>query len=253
MTTQVIIIGFGIMGKAIAKEILKKDKKIVVFGIDKDKSNINKIIEKIKKADFIIFSTKPQDAEEAFGEIKNYLNKKTILISIMAGISIKELVRLSGHKKIVRMMPNLGLSVGCGIAAWKASGISGPEKKKVKSFVSKITENFEVKNEDTINKVTAISGSGPAYFFLLADCLIKACGSLGLSKNESRQLVEKTFSASAVLGKEDDYASLVKRVASKGGTTESALNVFQKENFNEIILKAVRAAYERAQELSQNK
>jgi len=195
-------------------------------------------------------SVKPQDAKEAIGEIRNYLNKKTIIISIMAGISIEELMHLSGHKKIVRMMPNLGLSVGCGIAAWKASGISEIEKKKVKSFLNKITENFEVKNEDTINKVTAISGSGPAYFFLLADCLIKACNGLGLSKNESKQLVEKTFSASAILGKEWDYSSLIKKVASRGGTTEAALNVFQKENFDVVVLKAVQSAYKRAQELS---
>jgi pyrroline-5-carboxylate reductase len=252
MRTQVIIIGFGTMGKAIAKAILKKDKKIVVFGIDKDKSNIKNVIQKVGKADFVILATKPQDAKNAILEIKNYLNKKTIIISIMAGTSIKKLESLSGHKKIIRMMPNLGLSVGYGIAAWKGVGISGPEKKKVKNFINKITENFEVKNEDTINKVTAISGSGPAYFFLLADCLIKACDNIGFNKDESKQLVEKTFSASAILSKEGNYSSLIKKVASKGGTTEAALDVFQKENFNKIVLKAVCAAYKRARELNQS-
>lgn len=250
MKTKVVIIGFGIMGKAIAKVILKKDKKIIVFGIDKDKSDINNVIKKVKEADFVILATKPQDAKKAIEEIKNYLNKKTIIISIMAGVSIKKLINFSDHKKTIRMMPNLGLSVGYGIAAWRGVGLSGPEKKKVKNFINKITENFEVKNEDTINKVTAISGSGPAYFFLLADCLIKACGSLGLNKNESKQFVEKTFSASAILSRDDDYSSLIKKVASSGGTTEAALNVFQKENFNDIVLKAVRAAYKRAQELN---
>ncbi|MFA6177719.1 MAG: pyrroline-5-carboxylate reductase dimerization domain-containing protein [Candidatus Paceibacterota bacterium] len=253
MSTKVTIIGFGTMGKAIAKAISKKDPKIAVFSIDKDKPNLKNFIEKVKKSDFIIFAVKPQEAKEAFVEIKNYLNKKTILISIMAGVSIKELIHLSGHKKIIRMMPNLGLSVGYGIAAWRGVGISLLEKKKVKNFINKITENFEVKNEDTINKVTAISGSGPAYFFLLADCLIKACDNLGLNKNESQQLVEKTFSAAAILSKESDYSSLIKKVASKGGTTEAALNIFQKENFSGIVSKAVLSAYKRAQELGQNK
>lgn len=253
MSTQVTIIGFGTMGKAISKALLEKDRKINVFGVDKNKQNINKVIEKIKKTDFLILSVKPQDAKEAILQIKNHFNKKTIIISIMAGISIKELIHLSSHKKMVRMMPNLGLSVGCGIAVWKGSGIFGLEKKKVKNFINKITENFEVKNEDTINKVTAISGSGPAYFLLLADSLMKACASLGLNKNQSRQLVEKTFLASAILGKGGDYASFVKKVASKGGTTESALNVFEKENFSETVSKAVAAAYKRAQELSQDK
>lgn len=250
MKTKIAIIGFGIMGKAIAK-IFKKDSKIMVFSIDKDKPNLNFFIKKIKEADFVILAVKPQEAKEAIGEIKNYLNKKTILISIMAGVSIKELIHLSGHKKIVRIMPNLGISVGCGIAVWKGVGIFGIEKKKVKNLIDKITENFEVKNEDTINKVTAVSGSGPAYFFLLADSLFNVCKNFGFNENESRKLVEKTFLASALLSREEDYFSLVKKVASKGGTTEAALNIFQKENFNKIVLKAVQSAYKRAQELSQ--
>lgn len=250
MSTQVTVIGFGTMGKAIARAISKNDSKIIIFGIDKNKSNISNIIQKVPKSDFVILSVKPQDAEEAIGQIKNYLNKKTILISIMAGVSIKELIHLSNHKKIIRMMPNLGLLVGQGIAAWKGEGLSSPELKKAKNLMDKISYNFKVNNEDAINKVTAISGSGPAYFFLLADSLVKTSVSLGLKKKESMKLVEKTLLASSILGKDDDYSSLIKKVASKGGTTEAALGVFQKENFNGIVLKAVAAAYKRAQELS---
>ena len=185
MKTQVTIIGFGVMGKAIAKAIFKEDPKIAVFGIDKNKSNIGSVVQKVPKADFVILSVKPQESKEAIEEIKNYLNKKTILISIMAGVSIKKINYLSGHSKIVRLMPNLGLSVGCGIAVWKGIGLSGLDKKKVKNLINKITENFEVKNEDTINKVTAISGSGPAYFFLLADATIDEIIYKALQKKES--------------------------------------------------------------------
>lgn len=148
------------------------------------------------------------------------------------------------------MMPNLGLSVGEGIAVWKGAGLSGGELGKVKNFINKITENFEVKNEDTINKATAISGSGPAYFFLLADSLVQACAKLGLKNEQSRKLVQKTLSASAILGKEGNYYMLIKKVKSKGGTTEAALNVFQKKNFNIIVKDAVNAAYKRAGELN---
>ncbi len=250
MRTQVTIIGFGTMGKAIAQAIFKNDSKVMVFGIDKDKSNINKIIQKVAKADFLILSVKPQDAKKAIGQIKNYLNKNTILISIMAGVSIKKLRQLSGHQKIIRMMPNLGLSVGEGISVWKKTGLSKKEIKKAKNLMNKISENFEIKNENTINKVTAISGSGPAYFFLLADCLIKACDNLGLDKNKSKHLVEKTFLASAILSRQEAYSVLIKRVASKGGTTEVALKVFQKKNFNGIVLEAVKAAYKRAKKLN---
>ncbi len=235
------------MGKAIAKTLLKNDSPIKIFTIDKDKKDTSGI----KKSDFIILSVKPQDASEAIKELKNYgINKKTILISIMAGFSIKKLLYFSGHKKIIRMMPNLGLSVGAGIAAWKKVGLSKSETKKAKNFINKITENFEVKDEDTINKVTAISGSGPAYFFLLADCLTKTSENLGLTKDESNKLVKKTFLASALLGKDSDYSTLIKKIASKKGTTEAALKIFKNKNFNKIVSKAVLATYKRAKELS---
>lgn len=250
MSTQVTIIGFGTMGKAIAKALSNSDRNIKVFGIDKHNLNLSSTEQNIGKSDFIILSVKPQDAKEAILQTKNYLSEKTILISIMAGVSIKELMHLSGHKKIIRMMPNLGLSVGEGISVWKKAGLSKEEIKKAKNLMNKISENFEVRNEDAINKVTAISGSGPAYFFLLADSLIKASKNFGLNKNESRKLVEKTFLSSALLSRDGDYSALIKKVASKSGTTESALKVFQKENFSGIILKAVAAAYTRAHELS---
>ncbi len=234
------------MGKAIAKT-LSKDSSIKIFTVDIDKKDLSGI----KKSDFIILAVKPQDAINAISELKKYgINKKTILLSIMAGFPIKKLFSLSGHKKIVRMMPNLGLSMGLGIAAWKKEGLSSLETKKVKGFINKITENFEVKDEDVINKVTAISGSGPAYFILLADYLFKASKNLGLTLKESKILVEKTFLASALLSKESDYSMLINKITSKGGTTEAALKVFKKKNFDKTILEAVNSAYKRAKELS---
>mgnify|MGYP001563209531 FL=1 len=255
MRTNVTIIGYGAMGKAIAQALSlghsptgeAKDSPIKIFTIDLDKKDTSGI----KKSDFIILSVKPQDAPEAIRQLKKYgLNKKTILISIMAGFPIKKLLRLSGHKKIIRMMPNLGLSVGQGIAAWKKTGLSPFEARKAKAFINKITENFEVKDEDVINKVTAISGSGPAYFFLLADSLMKASKNLGLVKNESRKLIEKTFLASAILGKDSDYSELLKKIASKGGTTEAALKIFKNKKFEIIVKDAVSSAYKKAKQLS---
>ena len=246
MQTNITIIGYGTMGKAIAQALLK-DSAIKIFTVDIDQKDLSGI----KKSDFIILAVKPQDASVAIKELTNFgLNKKTILISIMAGFPIKKLLDLSGHKKIVRMMPNLGLSVGAGIAVWKKVGLSNIETKKTKNFINKITENFEVKDEDTINKVTAISGSGPAYFFLLADHLMRTGQKLGFTEKESRILVEKTFLASALLGKDSNYSLLVEKIASKGGTTEKALEVFKNKNFDKTVLEAVEAAYKRAKELN---
>src|SRR3989344_6293160 len=137
MTTNITIIGFGTMGKAIVGALRKYPSvKISVIDINKKETK------NIKNSDFIMLSVKPQDARDATTELKQYrINKNTILISIMAGVSIDKLARLSGHKKIIRMMPNLGLSVGAGIGAWKGVGLSSKEIKKVKNFINKITEN----------------------------------------------------------------------------------------------------------------
>ncbi|MCM2339075.1 MAG: NAD(P)-binding domain-containing protein [Burkholderiales bacterium] len=246
MQTNITIIGFGTMGKAIANALLKNDKNIKISTVDIDNKNLTNI----EKSDFIILAVKPQDAKKAIEELKKYkINKNSIIVSIMAGFTIDKIKKLSSHKKIIRMMPNLGLSVGEGIAAWKKEGLSNIEKKKAQDFINKITENFEVKNEDALDKVTALSGSGPAYFFFLAESLIKTSISLGFTKKESTQLIKKTFMAGALLGKNEDYSILINKIASKGGTTEAALKTFKNKNLEKIISTAVSAAYKKAKEL----
>ncbi len=232
------------MGKAIEKVLLENDKSVKIFHADKNESK-----ESIKIADFVILSVKPQDSVEVLAEIKNKINKNAVLISIMVGISLKKLAQLSGHKKVVRLMPNLGLSVGAGIGVWKGEGLSSLKKSQIKKFLNKIIENFEVKNEDAINKATALSGSGPAYFFFLAKSLEEGAKGLGFSIKEARTLVEKTFKAASLLGTED-YATLIDKVKSKGGTTEAALKVFEQQNLSRTVKKGVTAAYRRAKELS---
>ena len=147
-------------------------------------------------------------------------------------------------------MPNLGLAQGQGIAVWKSGGLSKTEHARAKKFMNLITENFEVKNEDAVNKATAISGSGPAYFFLLAESLFAVARGMGFSDAESRKLVGKTFKAAALLDYDGKYAELIKKVASKKGTTEAALKVFKKKNFKKTVRDAALAAYKRAKELS---
>ena len=248
MNTQATIIGYGTMGQAIA-EVLRHSGGIKVFAVGRNTKQ-DRAAKEIKKSAVVILAVKPQDAKEALGQFKNYFNRKTILISIMAGVPIKKIVSLSEHKKIVRMMPNLGLAVGEGIAVWKSAGLSVAERKNAKNFMDKITENFEVKNEDMINKATAISGSGPAYFFLLAACMLETGQALGFKRTEGKKLVQKTLFAAAKLSQNADYEGLIKQIASKGGTTEAALRTFEAHGLNKIVTKAVRAAFQRAKKLN---
>ena len=246
MKTTTTIIGFGIMGKAIKKAINQNNKSMTVYGVDKD----DKAITQVQKSNFVIIAVKPQDAKEALLQLRPLLSPKAILISIMAGYPIKKISEYSGHKKIIRMMPNIGLAVGTGIAVWKATGTTEKELATTKKFINMITENFEVKNEDMINKSTAISGSGPAYFFLLAEHLVQAGIELGFTKAEARKLVAQTLLTSAATQADTDYLELIAKVASKKGTTEAALKTFKKKNLRGVVKAAVTTAYKRAVALS---
>ncbi len=236
------------MGKAIAAT-LKPERGVRVFAVGRHTSEARTARE-LRASDYAILAVKPQDAPEAIQKFKNYFGKTTILVSILAGVPMKKLADMSGHKKVIRMMPNLGLSVGHGMAVWKSAGLTKQETARAKKFLNKITDNFEVKTEDTINRATAISGSGPAYFLLLAESLLAVARSLGFSDTESKKLVGKTFKAAAALSRDGDYAELIKKIASKKGTTEAALKVFRKKNFEKVVKDAAFQAYKRARELS---
>ena len=125
------------------------------------------LTDNIQNYDVIFVAVKPQDMPGLALSVKSYLNENTLLISIAAGLPLKKLMVFFGHKKIVRLMPNLGLCVGQGIATWKSSGfLNESEKKMLRKILLTFTESFEVNKESEIDAVTAISGSGPAYFFI---------------------------------------------------------------------------------------
>ena len=258
---KVILIGFGTMGQAIAKALNRNKKQFRlsvtdrIFDYARSQSKLlgfvwDKDFLGLPTADMVIIAVKPQDIPSLAEEIKGLLKKDTILLSIAAGVDISRLQKLFRHEKVVRVMPNLGLAVGQGIAAWKAAGdLSSQDKKRAAALLNAISDNFEVARENLIDAVTAISGSGPAYFFYLAAFMIKAALGLRLGKDESKRLVQKTMLAAAFLQEKGDYEDLIKKVASKKGTTEAALKVFQSKRMGNIITSAVRAAAKRAKEL----
>ncbi len=256
---NIFIIGAGVMGGAIAKTLAQKGEKVFVYdkAFKKAKelskhANIASVkdLSQLKRADFIILAVKPYHIAEVAQSVKADIKPLTVIVSVAAGVQISKIQKLFSHKAVVRIMPNLGLLVGQGIAAWKATAVNAKQKLAVKKLLNHISENFEVKQESEIDKITAISGSGPAYFFYLADALQKAARNLGFDNRTSRLLVEKTFLAAAALQSEVEYSDLISRVASKKGTTEKAIKVFNSKHLDKIILAAVNAAYKRAKEIS---
>jgi len=229
---KIFVIGTGVMGSAIAKVLAGKKHKVFVYDVNFSKASalvkfgvvFDASLKHLSEADVVIISVKPYHLGDL--NIARKISTKQILVSIAAGVKISKLQKIFDTKKIVRVMPNLGLSVGQGIAAWRAAGLNNIEKAKVKKLLKDVLENFEVTNESRIDAVTAISGSGPAYFFAFANALQNAARNLGFDIKTSRELVEKTFSAAAALQKKRDL-----RRANKTGGFQKRHHRASTQNF----------------------
>lgn len=245
---KICVIGLGNMGQAVF-DLLKR-KNFNVSGFDK-----TKIVNGGRKnAQIFIIAVKPQDFEE-LAENLGSLAKNILIISIMAGISIKKITSELGTKNVVRVMPNLPLKVGKAFLGWIAGKSVGRQDK---SFASKILgslgEEVEMKNESQIDAVTALSGSGPAYFYFLTELIEKAALKYGFDKENAEKIAKSTFLGSAFLMDACGFSAkdLRAKVTSKKGTTEAAINTLLKKNFDKIFLSAVDAAYKRAKQLNKN-
>jgi pyrroline-5-carboxylate reductase len=257
------IIGCGNMGGAIAQAIIKKGvagKKSISLN-DKDIRKATRLAKKLgavpkdlwrllKVSDIIIIAVKPQDFFELAKLMRDYAPGKTI-VSIMAGMRIEDIAAALGKGvAIVRTMPNMPAMIGEGITCISYKG-------KIK-HLCKVKEVFEsvgkvmVVNESYLDAVTAVSGSGPAYLFYLADAMISAGKAAGLQKKAATELVLHTLHGASVLLKRsgESPADLVRKVSSKRGTTEAALTIFDKHGLKSTVRTAILKAHRRSRELS---
>lgn len=203
----------------------------------------------LSSLDIVLLSVKPKDVPAVLSQLK-CCSTDILLLSIAAGIPVATLRKYSGLKKIVRIMPNTPALIGEGISGWFATK-EVRERMLVRKILLSLGDAIELPSETLIDAVTVISGSGPAYVFLFMESLIAAAERLGLSRKDSKHLVLKTVEGAATLARlsPEDLSTLRERVASKGGTTEAALTIFQKRRFAAIMNEAVQKAYERAKEL----
>lgn len=205
--------------------------------------------------DLLVLAVKPQEirrvAEEIAVVVKRY---KPLIVSIAAGIREQDLERwLGGEAAIVRAMPNTPALVQSGATGIHANPFVSPEQRDhAESLLRAVGLTVWVEREALLDAVTAISGSGPAYFFFLMEVMEKAGCRFGLDANTARLLVEQTALGSAKLALEADVGpeELRCRVTSPGGTTERALAVLQQGGFEDLITRALEAACARSAELS---
>ena len=203
-------------------------------------------------ADVLVLATKPQDLKTALGPLGGKVGKK-LVISIAAGVRVDALSRwLGGHRKLVRCMPNTPSLIGAGIAALYALPEVNPEERqKAEAILHAVGEVVWVDDERLLDPVTALSASGPAYVFWFIEQLA-ACGEkLGLESETSLKLAMQMVLGAAKLAAQsaDPPGELRKQVTSKGGTTEAALKVFEREKLAEKIMQALEAASRRGAEL----
>ncbi|UMB61684.1 pyrroline-5-carboxylate reductase [Lutibacter sp. A80] len=262
---KVLVIGAGNMGltyaEGMSKSKLLKENIMVMDKSDEKLDELHQILhfdaysnleDCIPKADIIFVAVKPYHAEELFKTIKPLVTSDQILISIMAGITIDVIQNLSGVSKVVRAMPNLPASVGLGLTSYvSSSNVSRIELLTVEGLLSTTGKSILVSNENLIDASTGISGSGPAYVFYFMQSMMEAALQMGFSKNDSKLLVSQTFTGAIELFNQSNLSpnSWMQKVASKGGTTQAALDSMDDNNVNELIKEAAFAAFSRAVEL----
>jgi len=207
------------------------------------------------KADIVVLSVKPQSMAEAMKSIKNAIRGRKLVISIAAGVKTSRIADVLGNVAIIRAMPNTPALIGEGASALFANTKAKPMLKKAKAVFSAVGQVVVVDNEDLIDAVTAVSGSGPAYYFLLMEEMIKAAVKLGLPDDVAKDLVLQTAKGAALLaveadGRGESPVKLRQKVTSPGGTTEAALKVLAKGKFGPLIASAIKKARDRSRELS---
>ena len=205
------------------------------------------------ESDLILLAVKPQDFNDLSKHLKGKVKPNAVVISIMAGITIDYLKQSLDHPFIVRAMPNAPAFYAKGMTVFCMSdGLNEIQKNQVKEFISFTGKILETNQEDLLDAVTALSGSGPAYLFYLAQQMIEAATQLGMNSEMAEILVKQTLvGAAEMLDKSPKKTSeLIKTIASKGGTTEAALNHYNSTFVNENIIKGIEKATLRSKELS---
>ena len=225
------------------------------FGV-RTLASISEIAQQATPPGCVVLAIKPQQMREVARELAPHI-KNTLVITIAAGIRAGDLSRWLGydrqaHTRIVRVMPNTPALVLAGVSGLYAlPSVSSEDRERATGILAAVGETVWVEKESDIDAVTAVSGSGPAYVFYFIEALEQAGRDMGLSVAAARQLALATFSGSSKLAAQssEDAATLRARVTSKGGTTERAIASMEGAQIKAAIIRAVKAAQARSEEL----
>jgi pyrroline-5-carboxylate reductase len=212
--------------------------------------------EAVSGADVVVLAVKPQDmagTAQALSDV--FAQRQPLVLSIAAGIRVADVMSWCGPGvAVVRAMPNRPALIGAGATAmYSHPSLSEAHRSLAAQVLGAVGITVWVPDEDALDVVTALSGSGPAYFFLLAELMTDAAVKLGLEPASAQELAIQTLFGSGRMARDSDgdLARLRAEVTSKGGTTEAAVRSFEAANLRGIVAAALSAATERGREMAQ--
>ena len=200
----------------------------------------------------VVLAVKPQQAPEALAELSGRIGGDQVVVSIMAGIRIAAIQDALRHRAVVRVMPNTPAQIGLGMHVFFAdASVTAEQLQTVEALLSASGEVLRGASEDSIDAATAVSGSGPAYVFYLAEHWMRAAEGMGFTPRQAAQLVSQTLRGAVELWRSTGTppGRLREQVTSKGGTTAAALDAMNEAGVGAAIEAGVRRAYQRAKEL----
>ncbi len=265
---KISIVGCGNMGTAYARGfrkygLVKAEDLLLVVRREDQRAQLEQIGRihtaidpAIGESDLVILGVKPQDFVALAPALSAVLHNEQVVLSIMAGITLDRLRNSLDHETVVRAMPNAPARIGMGITAYTtANELSMRQTLMVEQLLNCTGRAMHLADETLLDAVTALSGSGPAYFFEIVRTMIATGIKLGLEPHVASALVKQTMLGSFHLMEHADRTAeeLISAVMSKGGTTEAAFKVLQEEDLAGALERAIEAATRRAQELGNDR
>ncbi|MFH0959720.1 MAG: pyrroline-5-carboxylate reductase [Pseudomonadota bacterium] len=264
---KISVVGAGAMGSAIVRGLvnaaLTEPRNLIVFDVDSEKSRSLKMefgvhaTESIEKAvpdenSVVVLAVKPQHMEDVLASLASSILTGTLVISIAAGISTEFILsKIGPDRRVIRAMPNAAAMVGQSSTAICPGGVADAgDLKTAKKLFESIGIVVEV-DEKNLNAVTALSGSGPGYLFLIMEAMTDAGVLMGLSRFIARQLTVQTFLGAASMASHGkSFSDLKDLITSPGGTTISGLKIMELAGVRGIFMEAVENAALRAEKIS---
>lgn len=202
----------------------------------------------------VVLSVKPQRLPAVLRDLKGSVDPDQLIVSIVAGATIKGLSEHLGIQRVVRAMPNTPSQIGKGITTWTCSSeVSDEDREMVKSLLTALGRELYVETENMIDMATSLSATGPTYIFMVMEALTDAGVHMGFSREIAKELVQETILGSVLfaMSSHKHPAELRNMVTSPGGTSAAAIYEMEKGGLRTVLSKAVYAAYRRAVELGQ--